>query len=144
VDQKKHEFDEMQVQKRDRICRRMFSVLSWTVFLVAGLSVHPDMQVFAPMRWLTESQNLAVVIVVIVLAPWLISGIWLIKAGALVPFRENVVGRVSIGIGGMAVGMFFTGSIYLALALMLAALIIRLVKAWRDRKGKAREEEENL
>ena len=141
MDQKKYEFDEMQAQKRDRICRRMFSVLSWTVFLVAGLSVRPSLQVFAPMRWLVESQNLAITIVVIVLIFWLIAGVWLIKAGALVPFRENAAAHISMGLGGAAIGFLFTDAIYFAVALILAALGIRLVTAWRDRKAKARERE---
>jgi len=141
MDQKKHEFDEMQVQKRDRICRRMFSILSWSVLLTAGLSVHPSLQSDVLISWLAEPGNLAVAIVVIVLACWLITGICLIKAGALVPFRESAAVRISFGIGGLAVGLFLAGSLYFGVALILISAGIRFVKLVLDSKKKARKEE---
>ena len=153
MNQKKHEhdemhkFDERQVQKRDKIGRQMFTISSWLILLIAGLSVRPELQWFAPIRWLTESANMAIVIGVLILVFWLIDIICLAKAGAWVPFRKDkvayIVACVGCGLGGFLLSMLIPGTIYPALIVLLVLLLIGLVKIVNNKNRKTEIKEES-
>jgi flagellar biosynthesis/type III secretory pathway M-ring protein FliF/YscJ len=142
-----NKFDEMQMQKRGRIGRKLFNILRWVLLLLGFFAISPFSQRFAPARWLAEPMNLARSIVVLFLVFWIIDEILLVRAGASEPLRKRKGALAVAAIFGILFSQFFPlrtifpWSHAYVVVILAAIVIFTIYFAVRDvRKRKAKSE----